>query len=354
MLLRQRGLFLCALGHSPGNLLLSDNANPCASGIIVGMTERSPTFVDPPTPEDERWAAPFEGTQVASIPGATDNVRTWDRFTVGAAILVGLSVYLLLNFAMVPEPSQILFAGLAGTIAGVERNINRKLTRMAIQILVGSLFAIVWMVTQGWVTLFMPFQPIPVIVATGAGLTLVVGPVCGLFIGLLLEATHWLGGVLRNRVLSMETSPGEFAPDSVALEGEPTTEHHDSIYSVPKRFDIATLLTVSLAYSLLFTLLKVLDSHWTVFAFIGGLTAIVALAQMLYEEPKQIRTASLLGGGLFTVVSAIVLGLTTNDPFARISLLITGLLFGPFLGYAAGVLDAGVFLIADRVRKWLE
>lgn len=32
------------------------------------------------------------------------------------------------------------------------------------------------------------------------------------------------------------------------------------VYSVPRRFDLATLLTVSLAYSLLFAMLKAFDA----------------------------------------------------------------------------------------------
>ena len=125
------------------------------------------------------------------------------------------------------------------------------------------------------------------------------------------------------------------------------------VYSVPRRFDMASMLTVSLAYSILFAILRALGASWVVFLHLGGLTVAVGVAQALAEHSAQVRKASVITGGSYCVIMGGILlaaaPLTSDDRVYLALCLVTG----PGLGYLAGALDGGLFLVADMVRRHL-
>lgn len=131
----------------------------------------------------------------------------------------------------------------------------------------------------------------------------------------------------------------------------PPAEPH--VYSVPRRFDMATLLTVSLAYSILFAILKGMDASWVVFLYLGGLTVAVGVAQALAERSAQVRKASMITGGIYCIaMGGILLAAAPMTSGERV-LIAFCLVTGPGIGYLAGALDGGLFLVADMVRRHL-
>lgn len=124
-----------------------------------------------------------------------------------------------------------------------------------------------------------------------------------------------------------------------------------TLYSVPRRFDIATLLVVSLAYSLLFTLLRLLDAPTQVFVFIGMLTVVIGIAQAMFPYGNGPRRASMVAGAAYCGVLSLVGGFLSGGFGPGSCGVLGSLILGAPLGYLMGAIEAGVFLVADKVRR---
>ena len=122
------------------------------------------------------------------------------------------------------------------------------------------------------------------------------------------------------------------------------------LYSAPRRFDLATIFVVMAAYSLLFGALAGLDALPIVKIFVGGLLAIVAVAQAFFLNVYSPRGVSIATA--IPVYTSFVIWMWSAYPRSFPGwLVVLMLLVGPPLGYIAGVLVGGVFLVADLVRK---
>jgi len=122
------------------------------------------------------------------------------------------------------------------------------------------------------------------------------------------------------------------------------------LYSAPRRFDLATIFVVMAAYSLLFGALAGLDAPPIVKIFFGGLLAIVAVAQAFFLNVYSPRGVSIATA--IPVYTSFVIWMWSAYPRSFPGwLVVLMLLIGPPLGYIAGVLVGGVFLVADLVRK---
>jgi putative addiction module component (TIGR02574 family) len=127
------------------------------------------------------------------------------------------------------------------------------------------------------------------------------------------------------------------------------------IYSVPRRFDLATIFVVTLAYSLLLGTMKAIGFPPIASAIIAGFISIVGAAQAFLFGGKQPRTASIVAGAL-TYALAIAAAWIASGPriYGTSELLVSAsftIAGGGFLGYLAGVFIGGVFLVADKLRN---
>jgi hypothetical protein len=129
------------------------------------------------------------------------------------------------------------------------------------------------------------------------------------------------------------------------------------IYSAPRRFDLATILIVTFAYSLLFAALSLLQLPPEASLIVGGFITLVGVGQAVFFGGRRPRLASIVIGlgicltywfvgwrFLWRAYSFDVIGLLL------IAWTITGLLGG----YIAGTMVGGVFLIVDLVRSGWE
>jgi hypothetical protein len=130
----------------------------------------------------------------------------------------------------------------------------------------------------------------------------------------------------------------------------------EKVYGAPRVFDLFTLLAITLAFALLFALLGLLAPALDMSArgltvVIGSYITLVGAAQMWLFGAKNPRAASLVGGPIAMVIVCFF-PLTLNQPvlFAFVFSVGIGLTAGPFTGYIAGAVVAGVFLIADKIR----
>ncbi len=123
------------------------------------------------------------------------------------------------------------------------------------------------------------------------------------------------------------------------------------LYSVPRRYDLATLFTVSLAYAMFFGLMRLTTAPPMVVALIASFVTVVGLAQALVLKGKSPRLASILAGILFWLTVGLATVLWSRSVASVIEVCIMALCSGVPMGYLAGVVVGGVFLVADLVRK---
>jgi hypothetical protein len=129
------------------------------------------------------------------------------------------------------------------------------------------------------------------------------------------------------------------------------------VYAVPRRFDLATIFVVTLAYSLLFGLMKGISVPTVASVVIAAFISIVGVGQAFLFGGKQPRTASLIAGVLVYLSFMIAAWLMNGPRMYPVSFMLIvvsySIIGGAILGYLAGAIVGGVFLVADAVRKRL-
>jgi hypothetical protein len=130
---------------------------------------------------------------------------------------------------------------------------------------------------------------------------------------------------------------------------------------VPRQFGIATLMILTTAFAVLFSLMTVLGTAPAVFACISLFVAGVAACQVLMYKGRNPRKASFVGGyivgGVVSLIFALAAGVYWQSGWLAFfgtlmaGLFITTLLGGP-CGYLAGCVVAGIFLAwKDQVAE---
>src|SRR5262245_51434298 len=118
------------------------------------------------------------------------------------------------------------------------------------------------------------------------------------------------------------------------------------LYSVPRRFDLVTIVVATGACALLFATMRALNSRALVFAYVGGLFATVAIAQAVF--PKSPRAASMIASAVYCITIGIIgIALSPASPLpaspSDVNLLVgmLGTIIAPIcavLGYFVGIM----------------
>lgn len=150
--------------------------------------------------------------------------------------------------------------------------------------------------------------------------------------------------------LSLESVVGSFIPSYRWHR-----ERSEDIYSVPKRFDLASMFSISVAFAMLFSIMRALDSSPLLIAIFGIYFAAVGIAQAVLFNGDKPREASVIAGGILGCLSVIVIAMSEGAPLgAAISMTICSAVWAPVAGYLAGTINGGIWLITDYLRQWLE
>ena len=126
-----------------------------------------------------------------------------------------------------------------------------------------------------------------------------------------------------------------------------------NLFSVPRRFDLASVLVVTSAYAVLFAGMRLLNFSWLVFGSIAALLTFVAICQPLFWGGTKPREASGLAGFIFWGVWLIAVALPSERRFTMLCVGLFLSVSGGLSGYLAGVMVAGVFLVAHYLRGWI-
>jgi len=127
------------------------------------------------------------------------------------------------------------------------------------------------------------------------------------------------------------------------------------VYSAPRRFDLATIFVVTTAYAILFAVMVALKLPPAVSWMSAGFITVVGIGQALLFRGLKPRTASILVGGptysIFMLGSFFFFSSRMPPASTFIFVLVSGVISGGVLGYVAGALVGGVFLVADFARR---
>lgn len=126
------------------------------------------------------------------------------------------------------------------------------------------------------------------------------------------------------------------------------------LYAASRRFDLATVFVAMAVFSVLMAIMSLVGFGAGTKIYLGVFIVVVGVGQAFLEPHMDARRASMLvGAGFHTLCSTIFwFTLPESVPFATIILvvLINGLVLGAAMGYMAGALVGGVYLIADALR----
>ena len=124
-------------------------------------------------------------------------------------------------------------------------------------------------------------------------------------------------------------------------------------YAVPRRYDLAMLLTVTVSFALLFSLLRMLGAPPTLMVAAATFIALVGLAQAALFGGRSPRQASIVVGFLFGPIVVGCQALVGVSPVQFDDLLLATIWYAP-LGYVLGVLTSGIFLVSDYLRRFMK
>ena len=128
----------------------------------------------------------------------------------------------------------------------------------------------------------------------------------------------------------------------------------NSIYSVTRKLDLASLLVFTAAYGFLFAFMNLLHFGPLAFSLFAGFFTCVGLSQALLFGGKTPRLASSLTGAIYLILIALdpfELGASPYGPRRYMHLLIPCTIFGLIAGYFSGTCIGGILLVIDYLRK---
>ena len=133
------------------------------------------------------------------------------------------------------------------------------------------------------------------------------------------------------------------------------THEEVTIFSAPRKFDTATLLIVTTAYAIYFSVMLAIGLNEFVIAMIAGFFTVVGLCQPILFFGKFPRLSSVIGGVIYGIPAGIICVRQADEEWlaALVFGTIAGIFAGSTGGYLCGALVGGVFLIAHYTRTYL-
>jgi hypothetical protein len=127
------------------------------------------------------------------------------------------------------------------------------------------------------------------------------------------------------------------------------------VYHATRRFDLATIFVAMAVYSVLLAGMSLVPEFGSATKIYFGLfIVVIGVGQALLEPYTDPRRASVIVGAGFHTVCSIIYWIAFNDRWLPGSVLVVvvlnGFIGGAIMGYLAGALVGGVYLLADMLR----
>ena len=126
-----------------------------------------------------------------------------------------------------------------------------------------------------------------------------------------------------------------------------------TVYGVPRRYDLVSLLVMSVAFATLFSLLRSLNAPVVVIAALLAFIVIVGLAQAVLFGGRAPRRASIVAGMLLGPMIVGFRAYSQGFTLRIADVLLSSLFFCP-VGYLTGAVIGGVFLASDCLRTRIK
>lgn len=123
------------------------------------------------------------------------------------------------------------------------------------------------------------------------------------------------------------------------------------LFSFPRRFDLASMMAISVGYAMLFAAMRLFDASPYLMFSTGGLIAAVGVSQAMLFSGEEPRKASLIIGGVYCLIAVGIAAALYAHPAEVAAACVFAIMWGPLAGYLAGALVGGVFLIAEYGRR---
>ena len=131
-----------------------------------------------------------------------------------------------------------------------------------------------------------------------------------------------------------------------------------NLYHATRRFDLATIFVAMGVYSVLLAAMSMLQFQAAAQIYLGIFVLVVGIGQAVLEPYYDARRSSILvGAGFHTLCSLVLWYFFVRSDFIITFIgivLMNGVLCGAAMGYMAGVLVGGVYLLADVLRGKFE
>ncbi len=127
-------------------------------------------------------------------------------------------------------------------------------------------------------------------------------------------------------------------------------------YVVPQRFGLSAILGMTTALAILFGCMRWLDAEPGWYLFYGFQSIVICIVQMF--QGKSPRRASAIAGAilgpLFILGSAWFSPRENGNAVMVLCFMVMMIPTGAFLGYLNGTCAAGIFLVMDKLEKYLK
>ena len=128
------------------------------------------------------------------------------------------------------------------------------------------------------------------------------------------------------------------------------------LHSVPRRFDLATVLVIVLAYAILFGVLRLMRLRPIAIGELAGFVTCVGIGQALFFRGRKPRVSSVIVGTVCLPAIYLFEALTGDASLFEFHYFVVLIwlsiaVAGAISGYLAGVAIGLVFLVAHVTRK---
>ena len=127
-------------------------------------------------------------------------------------------------------------------------------------------------------------------------------------------------------------------------------------YVVPQRFGLAAILGMTTALAILFGCMRWLDAEPGWYLFYGFQSVVICIVQMFHGKSPR-RASAIAGaimGPLFVLGTAWFTRWENTDGSLVLCFMVMMVPCGAFLGYLNGTCAAGIFLVMDKLEKYLK